>query len=57
MSFNIMETLRKYKRVLIVARRPEMDELKETSKICGTGFFVIGIIGFVFYLISIVLGG
>ena len=32
------------------------EELKRTSKICGLGFIIIGLMGFFFYLIS-VLGG
>jgi len=56
MRINIRETLTKYKRVLMIARKPDSKELKETARICGLGFFIVGIIGFIFYLIS-VLGG
>jgi protein translocase SEC61 complex gamma subunit len=56
MKINIKETLTKYKRVLLVARKPDADELKETARICGIGFIIMGIIGFLFYVIS-VLGG
>jgi len=56
MRINIRETLTKYKRVLMIARKPDSKELKETTRICGLGFFIVGIIGFMFYLIS-VLGG
>jgi len=57
MKINIRETLKKYKRVLMIARKPDMKELKETSRICGLGFLIIGIIGFIFYLISVLGGG
>jgi protein translocase SEC61 complex gamma subunit len=57
MRINIRETLIKYKRVLMVARKPDKDELKETARICGIGSILIGIIGFVFYIISVILGG
>lgn len=56
MRINIRETLVRYKRVLLVARKPDADELKETARICGMGFIIMGIIGFIFYVIS-VLGG
>lgn len=56
MKINIRETLRRYKRVLTIARKPDSKEVKETTKICGLGFLLIGIIGFIFYVIS-VLGG
>ena len=57
MKINIRETLTKYKRVLMVARKPDKDELKETARICGIGSILIGIIGFIFYIISVILGG
>jgi protein translocase SEC61 complex gamma subunit len=56
MNLNIKETLTRYKRVLLVARKPDAEELKETARICGIGFIIMGIIGFMFYVIS-VLGG
>jgi len=56
MKINIRETLTKYKRVLMIAKKPDMDELKETARICGIGILLIGFIGFIFYIIS-VLGG
>jgi len=56
MKINIVETLRKYRRVLQVAKKPSIEDLRDTARICGLGFLIIGIIGFVFYIIS-VLGG
>jgi protein translocase SEC61 complex gamma subunit len=57
MNINIKGTLTRYKRVLMIARKPDKDELKETARICGIGSIVIGIIGFIFYIISVVLNG
>lgn len=57
MNINIKETLTRYKRVLMIARKPDKDELKETARICGIGSIVIGIMGFIFYIISVVLSG
>jgi protein translocase SEC61 complex gamma subunit len=56
MKINIKETLTRYKRVLILARKPDLKELKNVARICGIGFFIVGAMGFIFYLIS-VLGG
>jgi len=53
MKMNIKETLIKYKRVLQIARKPDKDELKETIRICGIGILIIGIIGFIFYIVSV----
>jgi protein translocase SEC61 complex gamma subunit len=56
MKINIRETLSKYKRVILIAKKPDKEELKETSKICGLGFLIIGIMGFIFYVISVIGG-
>ncbi|MCD6226664.1 MAG: protein translocase SEC61 complex subunit gamma [Candidatus Aenigmarchaeota archaeon] len=48
----IKEFLIQCKRTLKIARKPTKDELKKTLRICGIGFIIIGIIGFVFYLLS-----
>lgn len=56
MKINIKETLTRYRRVLILARKPDKKELKETARICGIGFVIMGMIGFIIYLIS-VFGG
>ena len=32
MKINIRETLTRYKRVLLVARKPDVEELKETTQ-------------------------
>jgi protein translocase SEC61 complex gamma subunit len=57
MRFNIRETLTKYRRILIITRKPDYDELKETARICAIGFIVMGIVGFLFYVVSVILGG
>ena len=56
-NINIRETLKRYRRVLQVAKKPTMMELKRTTRICGIGFIIIGVIGFLFYLISVFGGG
>jgi protein translocase SEC61 complex gamma subunit len=46
---NIIETLKRYLRVLQVARKPGKDEFIASSKVCVLGLFIMGIIGFVIY--------
>jgi len=56
LNFNLKETVKKYKRVLILAKKPSMNELKRISRICLMAFFVIGLISFVFYMVSALVG-
>jgi len=49
----IKETLASYKRVLIIARKPDKEELVKTAKICLIGIGLIGLIGFIIYSFSI----
>ncbi len=56
MKINIKETFIKYRRVLQVAKKPTLNDMKEVLRICGIGFLIIGVVGFVFYLISIMVG-
>jgi protein transport protein SEC61 subunit gamma-like protein len=55
-KFNLKETIAKYRRVLVLAKKPTKEELIRTSRICGIGFLVMGVMGFVFYLISVIFG-
>ncbi len=56
MKINIRETLTRYKRVLMIAKKPDIKELKETARVCGVGILLVGFIGFIFYIISVLLG-
>jgi protein transport protein SEC61 subunit gamma-like protein len=51
--FNIIGTLRKYRRVMQVARKPSKEEYTGASKITALGLVVIGLIGFVIFLIFV----
>ena len=57
---NIKETtsdfLKQSKRVLKVARKPDREEYFDFSKVTALGIAVIGLIGFVIYLISELIG-
>lgn len=45
----------KYGRVLKMARKPTDEEFAKTSKITGLGILIIGVIGFVIYLLSTIV--
>jgi protein translocase SEC61 complex gamma subunit len=45
--------LASYKRVLIIARKPDKEDFIKTAKICFIGMGIIGLIGFIIYAISI----
>jgi len=46
-----------YKRVIIVSRKPDIEELSKISKISGIGIIVIGFLGFVIQLIFQLIKG
>jgi protein transport protein SEC61 subunit gamma and related proteins len=52
---NLLETLKRYVRVLQVARKPSKDEFLASAKISLLGLFVIGIIGFLIYALFVLL--
>ncbi len=53
---NVQERLDKFvkdsKRVLKVARKPDKDEYIDFAKVTTLGIIIIGLIGFVIYLIA-----
>ncbi|HEX3014539.1 MAG TPA: protein translocase SEC61 complex subunit gamma [Methanobacterium sp.] len=53
---SITQTLRQYKRVLYVSRRPDRDEFLNVAKITGIGIIIIGAIGFAITLVAMLLG-
>ncbi|MFH0711280.1 MAG: protein translocase SEC61 complex subunit gamma [Candidatus Aenigmatarchaeota archaeon] len=53
---NLKETLSSYKRVLMVTKKPEKDEYFLTGRICAMGIVIIGVMGFAFYFMSVLLG-
>lgn len=57
MNLNIREKLRTYSRVLKVAKKPSLSEFSSSSKICMVGLLVVGIIGFLVYLVSVLFLG
>jgi len=57
LKLNIGEKLRSYMRVLKIAKKPDRSEFSESLKICLTGLAVVGIVGFIIYLISVLFLG
>jgi protein translocase SEC61 complex gamma subunit len=57
MQLKIRERLENYRRVLQIAKKPDSEEFKTTAKICAIGIGIIGVIGFVLYLISVLFLG
>jgi protein transport protein SEC61 subunit gamma-like protein len=54
--FSIKDIIRKYIRVMQVARKPSKDEFVSTTKICALGVLVIGLVGFAVFIAFILLG-
>lgn len=53
---DIKVTLRRYIRVLQVARKPSKDEFVASGKVSALGMVLIGVIGFLIFLAFIFLG-
>jgi len=52
---NLKDNIRNWRRVLYIARKPNKEEFTSTSKICALGLVLIGFIGFVIFIASILL--
>ncbi len=57
MKLKIRDRIQNYIRVLKIAKKPSLDEFNEAIKICLTGLIVVGIFGFVVYVISVLFMG
>lgn len=44
-----------YKRVLSVARKPDKEEFIKSTKITGAGIILIGVLGFIIFLIYVLV--
>lgn len=52
---NITGSLKQYVRILQLTRKPSMDEFLTISKVAGAGILLIGVIGFIIYLIMVLI--
>jgi len=48
----IKSKLNEYQRVLKISTKPDREEFEMSAKVTGAGMIIIGLIGFIFYLIS-----
>jgi len=53
---DVKSGLRKYARVLQIARKPGKDEFVNSSKICALGIALIGVVGFAIFIAFILTG-
>ncbi len=44
--------LKEYKRVLSITKKPSGDEFKSISKVTGIGMVVIGVVGFLVFMVA-----
>jgi protein transport protein SEC61 subunit gamma-like protein len=52
----IKETLDNYKRVLKITHKPSREDFVSAVRICTIGMLVMGMIGFLVYLIAVFTG-
>lgn len=52
----IRESLQKYTRVLQIMKKPSREEFVAAAKVTGIGALLIGLIGYVVYVIMITIG-
>ena len=52
---SISNTIKQYIRVLKLARRPSMEEFLTISKVAGAGIVLIGVIGFIIYMVMVLI--
>lgn len=57
MNFNIKQFIERCRRVLAIATKPTKDEFKTATKITSLGLLIIGIIGFIVFIIVRLIGG
>lgn len=53
----VRDFIEKMKRVLLVSSKPDRYEFKQSVKITGLGILLIGVIGFVVFMIIQLIGG
>ncbi len=48
----IRDTLKEWKRVLKITRKPDREEFVMSAKVTGAGILIIGTIGFLIYAVA-----
>ena len=54
---NIKGVVERIRRVLLVSSKPDKEEFKQSVKITGLGILLIGAIGFIIFLVVMLIGG
>jgi len=54
-TMGIKEVFENWKRVVQISRKPDKFEFTSTSKVCAIGLVLIGIIGFVIFMFSVIM--
>lgn len=49
------DKIREYQRVLKISDKPDREEFEMSAKVTGAGMLIIGLMGFLFYLVSSLL--
>ena len=49
---NIPELMERIKRILIISNNPDKDEFNQSAKITGLGLILIGVVGFIVFMIA-----
>lgn len=57
MQLKIRERLANCKRILAITKKPSWDDLKYSARICAMGIALVGAIGFVVYVVSMLFIG
>lgn len=45
------------KRVILVANKPDVEEFKSSAKISAIGIAIVGVVGFVIFMVVQIIGG
>jgi protein transport protein SEC61 subunit gamma-like protein len=53
----LRNTIERIRRVLLVSNKPDKYEYKQTVKVTGLGVVIIGVIGFIIFLLVQAIGG
>ena len=53
---SVVSFLKQCRRVLIVSKRPDMEEYQNVSKVTGIGVIIIGVIGFIVSILAQLIG-
>jgi protein transport protein SEC61 subunit gamma-like protein len=52
---SITNTIKQYIRILKLTRKPSMEEFLTISKVAGAGILLIGVIGFIIYMVMVLI--